>query len=410
MSANPFDETPRRPFIAAAEPWPEEPPPPTSEDDYAAGKVVSMTGEPIKVQQPTTAINLIWFNDIQPTLDAEDFVEGLLIRRSSVVVYGDSNAGKTFWVTDLALHVSAGMEWCGRTVDKGGVIYCALEGGIGFQNRVTGWREEHDLAGYDLPFASVQQPLNLSNPQADVEPLIEAILAAAARIEVPVALVVVDTLSRALAGGNENAPDDMGALVAVMDLIRQRTGAAVMFIHHSGKDAAKGARGHSLLRAAIDTEIEIVADDQGARAATVVKQRELPKGDVFPFQLRVVELGQNRRGKPVTTCVVEAGDGNTPGGVPFRRRLTGHNKRALEVLADLVTTAGQEGHSGVPSGLTSVPEKWWRERFYERAMPGDTDDAKQKAFRRAAMALVSDHFVGMANRRVWIASRNGGEK
>ncbi len=51
----------------------------------------------------------------------------------------------------------------------------------------------------------------------------------------------------------------MGALVRCMDLIRQETGACVLFVHHSGKDAAKGARGHSLLRAAIDTEIEVKA-------------------------------------------------------------------------------------------------------------------------------------------------------
>jgi RecA-family ATPase len=58
--------------------------------------------------------------------------------------------------------------------------------------------------------------------------------------------VVIDTLSRALAGGNENAPDDMGALVINTDKVRQLTGAALIYIHHSGKDAALGARGHSL--------------------------------------------------------------------------------------------------------------------------------------------------------------------
>ena len=31
----------------------------------------------------------------------------------------------------------------------------------------------------------------------------------------------------------------------------------VLIIHHSGKDKNKGARGHTSLRAAVDTEIEI---------------------------------------------------------------------------------------------------------------------------------------------------------
>ena len=33
----------------------------------------------------------------------------------------------------------------------------------------------------------------------------------AARLDVPVRMLVVDTLAGALAGGNENAPEDMGA-------------------------------------------------------------------------------------------------------------------------------------------------------------------------------------------------------
>lgn len=344
------------------------------------------------------AIKLTWFKDLAPTLDANDFVQGVLTRGSSAVIYGESNSGKTFLATDLGLHVSAGLEWFGRRVEQGGVAYCALEGGIGFRNRVVAWRADRGLDAYDLPFVAIQQPLNLSNPQADTEALIEAVKAAAERMVVPLALIIIDTLSRALAGGNENAPDDMGALVASMDMIRQRTGAAVLFIHHSGKDAAKGARGHSLLRAAIDTEIEITADDQGARAATIVKQREMPKGGVFPFELRVVELGQNRHGEAVTTCVVEALDGEAAG---MRPRLTGHKKRALEVLQDAIAGHGRTGDSGVPSGCPSIPEKFWRDRFYDKAMPGEEQENKKRTFRRCADDLLSGHYVGMNNGRVW---------
>lgn len=348
---------------------------------------------------------LLLFEDIEPVLDTRDFVQGLLTEQGAAVVYGESNAGKTFWATDLALHVAAGQTWSGKRVEHGGVIYCALEGGFGFRNRVAAWKESHGFNDYFIPFAAITRSVNLLDPKADTDNLISAIQQAATTLRIKVVLVVVDTLSRAMAGGNENAPDDMGALVFNMDRIRQETGACVLFIHHSGKDTAKGARGHSLLRAAVDTEIEVVADD-GGHTATVVKQRELPKGQSFPFNLKVVEIGVNRHGEPVTTCLVETGDGQTAGAVPeYRRRHTGHNKRALEVLADLVATSGQGGHTGVPTGFLSVPEKWWRERFYERAMPGAEAQAKKKAFRRAADALISDRSVGMADGRVWHAER-----
>lgn len=394
-------------------PWPEEPPPPDSEAEYGEARVVQFpTGERPKPATPEVRreLPLVWFADIEPVLEANDFVQGLLMEGGSIVVYGVSNSGKTFWVTDLCLHISAQQEWNGRRVEMGGVIYCALEGTIGFRNRVAAWKTANGLDGHDLPFAAIPAALNLRNPEGDLDGLIKAVTTAAERMCLPVRLIVIDTLSRALAGGNENAPEDMGALVTCMDKLREATKSAVLFVHHSGKDQAKGARGHSLLQAAIDTEIEVVVDETGGGStATVVKQREMRKGDAFPFTLKVVELGQNRHGEPVTTCVVEHGGDHTAGAVPGRRRLTGHNKRALEVLADLVATSGQEGHTGVPTGHSSVPEKWWRDRFYDRAMPGAEEDAKRKGFRRAADLLIEGRFVGMANKRVWLPSRKEGQ-
>lgn len=358
---------------------------------------------------PVPTLPLVWYSDIVPQLDARDFVQGVLMEQSAAVVYGQSNSGKTFWTTDLALHIAAGRPWCGRRVDQGGVVYCVLEGGIGFQNRVSAWKEETGLGGYDLPFVSIPAALNLLSPDGDTERLIAAIAWATQRMTSPLKLIVIDTLARALAGGNENAPDDMGALVVNMDLIREKTGAAVLFVHHSGKDQARGARGHSSLQAAIDTEIEVVDTETGGiRTATVAKQRELTKGDVFEFSLRVVELGSNKHKEPVTTCVVEpcveaAGvRRHTPSGVSALRNLKGHNRRALEVLTDLLAASGKSGYAGVPDGFTSVPEDWWRENFYDCAMAGAEQDAKKRAFRRAADHLVGVHLAGMNAGRVWL--------
>ena len=255
--------------------------------------------------EPKTDLPMLWLDDIDPVLNARDFVQGVLMEGGGGVVYGESNSGKTFWTTDLALHVAAGKEWNGRRVDQGGVIYCVLEGGDGFRNRVSAWKRAHG-AERGLPFAAIPSPINLLDPEADTDRVIRAIKAAEKRMGQRVKLVVIDTLSRALAGGNENASEDMGALVLNMDRIRAETGACVLFVHHSGKDAAKGARGHSSLRAAIDTEIEVTADEtSGDRTATVVKQRDMPKGAAFGFRLDAVTLGQNQHGEDVTTCTVE---------------------------------------------------------------------------------------------------------
>ena len=349
---------------------------------------------------------LVWFDDIRPILDTKDFVQGLLVEESAAVVYGESNAGKTFWTTDLALHVAAGMEWNGRRVEQGGVIYCVLEGGFGFQNRVSAWRDAHAPKG-PVYFAARQASLNMLDPDADTPRLIQTIQDAAAQIAVPIKLIIIDTLARAFAGGNENASEDMGALVLNMTAIQRATGACVLFVHHSGKDQAKGARGHSSLRAALDTEIEVVANEEtGLKTATSVKQREMKKGEAFHFTLPVIELGKNRHGEPVTTCIVQPASTELveQAKEEASNTLTGDKAAALRVLTDLLAEPGRAttGAPGTPPGAQSVPAEWWRDRFYSRAKPGAAQAAKQKAFVRAGRELVEMGRVCMDNNRVWL--------
>jgi RecA-family ATPase len=84
-------------------------------------------------------------------------------------------------------------------------------------------------------------------------------------------MIVLDTLSRVIAGGNENAPDDMGQLIGNCDRIRAEARAHVMLVHHTGKDEARGARGHSSLRAATDTEIEVSGGNGVSLAKDLVR-------------------------------------------------------------------------------------------------------------------------------------------
>jgi hypothetical protein len=185
-----------------------------------------------------------------------------------------------------------------------------------------------------------------------------------------------------------------------MDTIREATGAHVLFIHHSGKDASRGARGHSLLRAAVDTEIEVTANDEaGTREARVVKQREMPKGLKFPFSLKVVEMGKNRYDEPVTSCVVESAEA---GDVRSRKRMSGDVRHAFDILNDAIATHGATGFDGVPGDVPSIKEEWWRDRFFDRAKAGASPDAKRMAFRRAADELVQRRAVGMDKGRVWV--------
>jgi hypothetical protein len=406
--AKPRETPPRliRRIVEEYTPTRPEPPPLDEAPDHWIAEPEPDIGLPVEKIEGTsgagksTSLPLIYFQDVKPALKAEDFVEGLIIKAAMSVIYGPSNCGKTFFMTDLALHVALGLEWRGREVDRAGVIYCAMEGAHGIQNRVAAFSLACGLTGQEIPFAIIPVALNLLDPKADTSRLIDAIMAAAERMAIPVGLVVMDTLSRAMAGGNENSAEHMGALVVNSDRIRQATGAHVAWIHHSGKDQAQGARGHSLLRAATDTEIEISrADSESPSIAKVTKQRELEIDGVFGFTLKRVELGLNHRGKPVTSCVVEATDDRP---AKPRASLTNGEAMALRILHDVMATQPcQVPFQAAEAGVKSATSKHaWRETFFARST-AETHDAKKKAFSRAADGLAQKGQIGVHHDTVW---------
>lgn len=228
---------------------------------------------------------------------AAPLVKGLLDQGAMTVLYGDSNVGKTFVAMDLGWHIAQGRPYSGLKVSGGLVLYVAAEGGLAAKRRVRALREKYGAAGGR--FKLLVSPVNLRNPDADLGPLLELI---AGLDERPV-LIVIDTLSRAMAGGDENSSVDMGALVRAFDAIRAATLAHLLVVHHTGKDAAKGARGHSLLRAATDTELEVAE-----RRISATKQRDLEGAWETGFSLEVKTLGLDSEGDPVTSCTVRLGD------------------------------------------------------------------------------------------------------
>lgn len=228
---------------------------------------------------------------------AEPLVEGLLDRGTLSTVYGPSNSGKTFVVLDMAFAIACGRPWAGRETTRSGVLYLALEGGSGIRKRFEALHREYpdaDPAGLMLATDSI----DLFGGQDDTRAVIDA----AQSIPGGCGLIVVDTLARAMAGGNEDTAADMGKLVRNVDTIRAATGAHVLLIHHSGKDTTRGARGSSALRAAVDTEIMIAGG-----TLTNEKQRDLEKAGDVPFTLASVHIGEDDKGRPVTSAVVRFG-------------------------------------------------------------------------------------------------------
>jgi hypothetical protein len=283
-----------------------------SDTDFSAAAVSSkwFDAAPVAaglfpVEQSAAPAKLFQFT---PLMDAANsallsstapLIKGLLDQGAMTVLYGESNTGKTFLAMDLAFHVATGLAWGGMRTTRFPVLYIAAEGGLGARKRAAALAARyHEQAG-SAAFQYLLHPINLLRADADLGRLIASVKA----VGVQFGLIVVDTLSRAMAGGDENSSTDMGAMVKHLDALRAATLAHIMVVHHSGKDRAKGARGHSLLRAATDTEIEV---SEGS--IDVTKQRDLDKSFSSGFALDVMTLGVDQEGDPVTSCVVRLCD------------------------------------------------------------------------------------------------------
>lgn len=257
--------------------------------------------------QPELPLIVVFADELPETFTPPDeLVEGLITVGAASLVFGDSNSGKTFLVIDMGCAIARGAPWMGRETEPGLVVYLAAENPASVCSRVQAYQQHH---GVKVPnFAIVKSPIDLFDGDADTEAVIQALRELERERGQKVRLIIGDTLARMSAGANENAGQDMGLVVKRIDRIRMECNAHFMFIHHSGKSAAQGARGWSGIRAAVDTEVEVI-DAPAGRYADITKQRDLDtKGERIGFRLETVELGQTKWGEPATSCIVLPAD------------------------------------------------------------------------------------------------------
>ncbi|MHA3978751.1 AAA family ATPase [Halovulum sp. GXIMD14794] len=336
------------------------------------------------------------FDEIQPVTDCLYLLKGWLMRGGSSVVYGASNVGKTVFALDLSLHIAGRLGWHGHRVDGGPVMYLAAEGGNGINNRIEANRRyKPDLALAVQSFGGFHLLASHIDLCGDDDATAIAELCEDHCPEP--ALIVIDTLARSMGSGDENTAKDMGQVVRNADRIRYRTGAHVMFIHHSGKDATKGARGSNSLRAAVDTEIELSRSGDVV-TAEATKQRDMATGAAFSFNIRGVKVGDDQDGEPVFAAVLEQTDAQ-----PRKPIVQGQPKVALQALSSALAKHGKPGND--PVNLPSCPvvsmADWRTECDLQCLSDSDDPEAKRKAFHRARGKLQEKGLVRVYGDYAW---------
>jgi AAA domain len=321
-------------------------------------------------------------------------VKGILPRVGLAVVWGPPKCGKSFWVYDLVMHIACGRKYRGHRVQQGAVVYCALEGGSGFANRVEAWRQHHLAARTEpVPFYLLDVPVDLI---ADCKALIADIHAQV--VDHP-AVIVIDTLNRAIAG-DENSSEDMAKFIRAADTIRATFDCLMLVIHHCGV-AKNRPRGHTSLAGADDAQIAIERDKNGNVIATIEFMKDGEGGAVLVSKLEKVPLGKDADGDELSSLVAVRSEDIIGGS-----KLTKIQRFAFDLLKKLITSEGVEppAEANLPAGFKVCPSDTWRKRFYETYPADVKPDAKRKALLRATLDLEEQKLIVLWREYVWLAA------
>ena len=285
--------------------------------------------------KPAPRFKLLGADDLRSLPPLAWWVKGVIPATGLAAAFGPSGSGKSFLMFDLAAQMADGGEWFGHRVEAGPVVYCALEGEAGFKLRSQAW-EAH--RGRSLPrgLHMMLQPFALTNPK-DVSDLASVVPAGAA--------IIIDTLNRAAPTADENASRDMGEIIQAAKRLQELTGGLVLLVHHTGKNAAAGLRGHSSLFAALDAALE-VSRDGDRREWRVAKAKDGEDGNAHPFRLKVQPLGEDADGDPVSSCVIVE-DRTAEDVARVKLPSGGNQKLVLEALRPLFKD-GRTGKPGAP--------------------------------------------------------------
>ncbi|MBS4018749.1 MAG: AAA family ATPase [Dechloromonas sp.] len=366
-----------------------------------------------------------WADMDLPGPEHEWLIKNVITRGERSMMVGASQSGKSFLVIDLAMAIARGVPWLGNKAMRGGVVFQAGEGGRGIKKRIRAYRLEHGLSPEDkIPFVLLPKTVDLFAGDAAANLLIEETKHWASTFDCPLELVVIDTLSTATPGADENSSKDVSPVLARCERIASETRASVLLVHHMNSGGQK-PRGHTSIMANLDSVLkvekleEMDIDRRAVREIEIAKQKDGESGKKWRFVLPAVEIGRDGDGEPITSCVVrlpnvDGEPGETSKATDAGIRLTPQCEVFLRAIYRALADGGENAPVvlGLPSGTRVVHWRVLAEKFAEMAFDGaDEEDPKKRAnalsqaMKRHGEKLMQLNIIMRQKPFVWLTGR-----
>lgn len=344
-----------------------------------------------KSSKDTTPIEVLSMAQVMDMPPTPWLIKDYMPQGSMSMIYGPPGSGKTFLALDMALHIAHGINWHGKDVEQGSVMYIAGEGVGGLRKRLQAWHINKKLEP-TAPLYIIPVAVALLDDQ-EIDNLITTIQILAKDIK----MVVFDTVARCMTG-DENSAQDMGQAIKALDRIKNQFKCCVVPIHHSGKDRDRGARGSTAMIGAVDVSLRVDRQEKQL-SLTTEKQKDAEAEDIVWFNSQSIELpviGLDL-GDTETSLVLELA--NTPG--QKIRKMTPAQKNVYAALQQAINECGIiEPSERIPGKCTTI-DMWKLYSYNTTISNSDSDDAKRKAFTRAAKSLKNNGFVDIWRKFCW---------
>jgi len=366
----------------------------TDEPGRYLGEAVAPTA------QQLAPLPLEWAGEAKPVIDGFWLIDDWLPSSGIAAVYGHPGSGKSFLALHMAAHIASGTPWAGRHVERGLVVYVVAEGATGFRNRMYAMRENGEIAP-DAPLAYIATPIDMQAESGDVQALIDTIRVATDAKGIKPAMIVLDTLSKTFGAGKENT-DDMVNYVNNCQRVASAFTCLTLVVHHRPKDQeSRDLRGHSSLRGNVDTTILVEAGD--IKTATTLKQKDGEDQIQVRFKLKPIPIGEDKRGKLVTTCLVEITDEE-----PRHSITEGLNKSETASIMALIRLIEEQQIDPETGEILDCPglvcsEVWKNALRTVRTISADNSDTAGRQFRRIRSSLEKKGKIQMQGNLVMLA-------
>jgi hypothetical protein len=348
------------------------------------------------------------FNEMANLPTPDWLIDGLIMEKTSALLFGKSNAFKSFLGVDIACSVATGNvhgEWHGHDIMDGyPVLYVATEGALGVATqRIPGWMEAHNIPEADRDLIHLYpEEIALDDDKA-----VKALLDTCAHkyavednnptLRDPIgafSLIVIDIFGSTMMGP-ETSDETARAWVKNINRIMREVGCAVLTLAHTGWADDTRARMHTHFWGSFDTRLKATGDKESRTCVlTVDRHKDADSAGEWGFRLDTVELADGKSTLVPRLCdEVE---------MKQKRRVSGKPAVALQALSEALIDKGKTiAGPNYPARPVVAIEEWKTMCQRHGLTDSDKPDAFRQAFNRAKNTLIAEGLVRQFDAYAW---------